>query len=185
MFEPIPHAGRTLRLLAQQLFVERNIEAEEIDQLAGAVDLGLMAGLALAEHRRRVDDIAIRALQQLGGFQEHRRARFPRKIRPILLRAERGANRHLHFRFAALMEIGEHMRVAMRHHRLAELARADVLAIDDQRYLDFPGGHLRQFRLKAGALRRPRRITLHRLVEGRGNFRDREGHGQLLGKRAL
>lgn len=67
--------------------------------------------------------------------------------------AQRGVDGHPHFRFAALVEIAEHVRTAMRHHRLAESAGAHVLAVDDQRYFDLAGGHPRQRRLEVRALR--------------------------------
>jgi hypothetical protein len=80
---------------------------------------------------------------------------------------------------ARLVEIAEHVRVSMRHHRLPELAGAHVLAVDHQRHLDCFRGHPCQRRLQAGAFRRSGRIAFHRLVGGNGGFRDRKGHGRL------
>ena len=53
----------------------------------------------------------------------------------------------------AVVEVGQHVAVVVRHHRSAEVAGADVLAADDQRDLDPLAGHRGQPRLDRGALR--------------------------------
>ena len=50
MVHPVPRARRRLGLLLVDPLGEVDVEAEEVDQLAGAVDLGLVRGLALAQH---------------------------------------------------------------------------------------------------------------------------------------
>jgi hypothetical protein len=49
---PVPDAGRGHRLLRVDLPGEVHVVAPEVGQLAGAVDLGLLGGLGLPEHRR-------------------------------------------------------------------------------------------------------------------------------------
>ena len=68
--EPVPDAWRRDRLLGQDAAREVHVEAPEVGQLAGRVDVGLVARLALAQHRRGVDRVAPRARQQIGGLQE-------------------------------------------------------------------------------------------------------------------
>jgi len=62
------------RLLGEHPGPERDVPAQEVDQLAGAVDLGLVAALALAQHGRGVQGVPPRAGQQLGRSQQHRGA---------------------------------------------------------------------------------------------------------------
>ena len=58
-------------------------------ELAGRVDLGLVRGLRLAEHRGRVERVAPRAGEQLGRAQEHGGALLPGPARPVLPRLPR------------------------------------------------------------------------------------------------
>src|SRR3712207_9139169 len=51
--DPVPDAGRAHRLLGHDLAGEVHVVAPEVDQLAGAVDLRLVGGLRLTQHRRR------------------------------------------------------------------------------------------------------------------------------------
>ena len=53
--------GRADRLLLEQLAREVHVEAQEVGQLARRVDLGLLHGLRLPEHRRRVEPVAPRS----------------------------------------------------------------------------------------------------------------------------
>ena len=71
--EPVPDAGGVGdRLLGQDLPGEVHVEAPEVDQLAGGVDLGLDGGLALAEHGRGVERVAPRPGEQVGGLEQDR-----------------------------------------------------------------------------------------------------------------
>ena len=55
---------------SQDLAGEVHVEAPEVDQLAGRVDLGLVGRLALAQHRRGVDPGAPRPGEQVGGLEQ-------------------------------------------------------------------------------------------------------------------
>ncbi len=83
---PVPHPGRADRLVGVQLAGEGDVEAQEVDQLAGRVDLGLLRGLALAEHRRGVQQVTSGSCQQLRRTQEHRCPLVERRGRPVGLR---------------------------------------------------------------------------------------------------
>ena len=82
LLQHVPHAGRAVGLLAHDLLGVVGIEAPEIDQFAGAVDLGLEGVLALAQHGGGVQHLAIAAGQQLGGLQQDGGAVLERASRP-------------------------------------------------------------------------------------------------------
>ena len=82
-----PHARRLLR---QNLAGEGDVEPPEIGQLAGRVDLGLIGGFGLPQHRRRRDLLPPRAGQQIGRAQEYRRALIERGCRPVCSGQRRG-----------------------------------------------------------------------------------------------
>ena len=67
-----------------------DVEPQVIRELAGRVDLRLIDGLALAEHRGGVHGIAVGAGQQVGRFEEDGRPVLPRQALPGVLRARRG-----------------------------------------------------------------------------------------------
>ena len=78
VLDAVPHARRGDRLVLVDLLHEVGVEAPEVDELAGGVDLGLEDGLGLAEHGGRVGLVAARAGEQVGGLQEDRGAVVPR-----------------------------------------------------------------------------------------------------------
>ncbi len=59
-----------------------DVEAEEVDQLARGVDLGLLDGLGLAEHRGGVEGVPPRAREQVRGAQEDGGALVEREVLP-------------------------------------------------------------------------------------------------------
>ena len=72
----VPDAGAVGdRLLGEDLPGVVDVEAPEVDELAGRVDLGLEGGLRLAEHGRRVEPLPPRTGEQVGGLEEDRRTR--------------------------------------------------------------------------------------------------------------
>ena len=79
VLDPVPDAGGGDRLIGQDLPGERDVEAPEVDQLAGRVDLGLVRGLGLAEHGGRGEPLAPRTGQQVGGAEEDRGALVERR----------------------------------------------------------------------------------------------------------
>ena len=127
----VPDAGRRDRLLGVDPRHVLDVEAEEVDQLARGVDLGLVRGLRLAEHRGRVERVAPRAGEQLGGAEEDGGAVLPRPARPVLPRRRGGVDRLLHVLGARLVDVGEDVLLVVRHHGRARVAGRDVLAADD------------------------------------------------------
>jgi hypothetical protein len=68
--EAVPHARRGERLLAEQLLSEVDVEAQEVDELAGGVYLRLVHRLGLAEDRSAVDRVAPRSGEKVSRAQE-------------------------------------------------------------------------------------------------------------------
>ncbi len=83
------------RLVVVDLCHEVGIEAPEVDQLTGGVDLGLVAGLAHVEHGGRVDRLAVLAGQQLRGLEQDRGPGGPLHLAPGDLRLVGGVDRQL------------------------------------------------------------------------------------------
>ena len=78
-------------------------------------------------------------------------------------------DRPRHLRRAALMDVREHMCVAVRHHGRLRLPGPDFLAADDERDVRPLAGKFAKFLLQGSPLRRSRQKTQHRLIDdGRG-----------------
>lgn len=149
------HMPGPLGLLGQDLGVVVGVEAEEVDRLGGAVDLGLVAGLALAEHRRGVQDVAVGPARSSAAF------------RKIATRSSHGIRDQTSFaRSAAFTASATSSGPArwtsartcpwvVRHHRLRDLPRPDLLPADDEGDLDPLRGHLGELLLEARALGLP------------------------------
>ena len=95
---------------------EVHVEAEEVAELAGGVDFGLMRGLGLAEHGGRVDRSRQGPAQQVGGPQEYGRAILPGRAGPLRPGPRRRLDRVRHVRLAALVDGAEDVAVVVRHH---------------------------------------------------------------------
>ena len=170
VLDVVPDRRRAAGLLGEYLGHVRDVVAQEVDQLAGGVDLRLEDRFALVQHRRRVDDRPVLAGQQLGRLQEDRCAGLPRHRRPFRARRRRGGHRLLHGVRVPLVERRQHVPVVVRHDALAEIAGPDLGAADDQRDLDLLSGDRGQLGGQVAALRRSGRVAQHGLVDGCGNL---------------
>ena len=121
----VPGAVRADRLLVIQLLGEGDVEAPEVDELGGRIDLRLKHRLRLAEHRRRIQRLAPGRREQLRRAQKHGGAILPGPVRPLAPRLGRGVDRLLHFLRAGLVPVRQHVGVLVRHHRLRGPAGAD------------------------------------------------------------
>ena len=164
----VPDALLADRLLAVEVLGVGAVEAEEVDQLARRVDLGLVRRLALPEHRRGVERVAPRRREQFGGPQEHRGAVFPGPAAPFLARGGGGGDGLLHQLGRRLVPGAEHVRVVVRHHDGRGVAGAVLLAVDDDGDVDVLAGHAGEARLQRGALGRARGVAADRLVDDGG-----------------
>ncbi len=148
---------------------EGHVEAEEVDRLAGRVDLRLMRGLALAQHGGGVDQRAVLRRQQLGGLEEDGGALLERHRGPVGAGCLGRGDGLLDVRPVALVRDREDVLVTVGHPHLDRLAGADLLAADDQRDLDFFAGHALERILELRALGASRRVGEHGLVGGSRN----------------
>lgn len=93
VLEAVPHAGRVvLGLLAVQLLGVLHVEAEEVCQLGGGVDLGLPGVFALAEHGGGHDVVAVLAGDQVGGLEKDGGAVCKGERLPCRLCGQRGVD---------------------------------------------------------------------------------------------
>ena len=176
VLEPVPDAGRGDRLLLVDARHVLDVEAPEVDELAGGVDLGLVRGLRLAEHRGRVQRLPPRAGEELGRAEEDGGALLPRRPRPVLPGVGRGGDRRLDLGRAALVDVGEDVAALVRHDRFERVAGADVLAADHERDLEALGRELVEAAPELVALGAAGLVAVHRLVvaaRGRGRCRGR------------
>ncbi len=124
VLHPVPDAGARDRLLLVHPRHERGVEAPEVDQLAGRVDLGLVGRLRLAEHRGRVQRVAPGPGEQLGRAEEDGGPLLPRNAVPVLPSLGRGLDRCLDLLRPTLVDIGEDMVLVVRHDRLLRASRS-------------------------------------------------------------
>ena len=169
VIHPVPHPGRGVRLLPVDLLGVVHVEAEEIDQLAGAVDLRLIRRLALAQHRGGIDDGAMRRRQQLGRLEEHRRPVLESPVRPVALGFDGGAHGGPDRRRIGLVRPCQHSPVRMGRDYVHRLSGPDLPATRDDRDLDLFRAHQRERGLERLPLGGPGRIGQHRLIDGKGN----------------
>ena len=104
------------RLLGHDLPGVVHVEAPEVDQLAGRVDLGLPHRLGLAEHGGRVQPGAPRAGEQVGCLEDDRGAVVERHRAPGRGRVGRGADGGLGVALRGVLEYAEHRGVVVRLH---------------------------------------------------------------------
>ena len=181
VLHPVPDAGRRDRLLRVDAQHELDVEAEEVDQLAGGVDLGLVRGLRLAEHRRRVErrratgpasSSAARrktAARSSHGRRDQSAVRLARGVDRLLRRARRRPSRRRRARApcraASPPRVVSWSRRPRRRSRAGSRCARDSICAEPRRELLALGG--------------ARREALDRLVHGRRRPKDaRAAHGR-------
>ncbi len=170
------------RLLAVDLAGEVHVEPQEVDQLAGGVDLGLDRRLGLAEHRRGVEGGAPRPGQQLGGLEEDGRAVVERQRAPARRGPLRGVEGLLRVGRGGALEDAEPVPVVERRADDGAAAAAHhLLAVDPVRQVDPLAPHLPEPLLEGGPLGAAGGVVQDRLVDGGGH----SGDGVHAGHHAL
>ena len=177
VIHPVPHAGGRLGLLPVDLVREVDVVAKEVDQLAGAVDLGLECGLALAQHGGGVDQLPVRGGEQIGGLEEDGGAVLEAPVCPVALGLDRGLGRRCDRRGVGLMHLGEHTAMAVRGHHVVGVAGADLPAAHHHRDIHRLGRHGGQRGLERGSLGCAGRVGQHRLIVGNRDVRDTTHRG--------
>ena len=176
VLQPVPHAGRRLRLLPVNLLHIPHVEAEKVNQLAGGVDFSLERILALAQHGGRVEAGAVGAGQQVGGFEENGGPLFPGQFAPGGAGGQGGGYGLFHVLGRAGVKIAQHVLMVVR--------RADALG--------FAGAHLAptnvhgnvallllealEFALQFGAFGGAGRVAFHGFVEWGRDVEKAVGH---------
>ncbi len=178
--EPVPDPRRADRLLAEQLPSERHVEAQEVDELARGVDLGLLHRLALAEHRGGVEGVAPRPGQQVGGAQQHRRAVVVGQVAPQRRGGARGVDRVLDVRRGRLVRRTQDGAVPVRLDDVDRRTRPGPLTAGDRhRQIDVLASQLGQARLQRGTFGTAGCVGPDRFVE-RDRDRGDGVHGPML-----
>ena len=130
-------------MLRIQLLDVLDREAEEIAQLGRSVNLGLPRILALAQHGRGHNVVAVLAGNQVGGLQKDGRAVSPGELLPDLLAREGTVDSLLDDLGRGRVVRREVALVVVGHGLVAQVAGADLFAVDDAG--DVKGGGGRHF----------------------------------------
>ena len=159
------------------------VEAEEVDQLTGTVDLRLVGVLALGQHGGRVDLRTVWTREQVGGLQEDGRAMLERHVLPLGLGLQCGVDGGTHVFGLAMVRGAQVVRVFVRWAHLAHVGRFNGMAGDPHRRVD-PGAQAPvHLGLQCFALRCAGCVAQNGFVGGGGDVEDGVGHGtRLLGR---
>ena len=146
---------------------EVDVPAPEVDQLARGVDLRLLDALALPQDRGRIEAVAERAAQKVGGAEEDRGPRLPRRGRPVVVGGERGVDRSADVIGRGGRRLDERQGAAVRRaDRDALPVAVEGASANVERHAVRRGClHVVDRGAQVGALRRPRRVEVNRLVE--------------------
>ncbi len=165
VFHPVPHSWGAHRLLRVELLGEVDVEPQEVDELASAVDLRLERGLALAQHRRPVDYRAPGAGQPVRRLEEHRGPVLEPPAGPLPLGQGRCLDRLLHRLLVGLVHLPQHVLVSVRAHHWDRLRAPDLLASRHHRDVGYFAPERTEGVLELLPLGRPRRVRQHWLID--------------------
>ena len=179
--EPVPDAGGIERgLLGQDPAGEGDVEAPEVGELAGRVDLCLVGRLGLPEHRRRVEPCAPRAAQQVGGAQQDPGPVVEGQLPPGRRGCHRRVDRLPSVGVVGARAAGQEQLVAVRCPDLEGRPSAGApLAADAGLQVGRLGSQCGQLGVERGTLGRAGAVAEHRLVARRGNGGDGVHRGLL------
>ena len=149
------------------LLGEGDVEPPEVGELARRVDLGLVAGLGLAQHRRGVQPVAPRAAEQVGRAQQHGGALVERQVAPGRGRAQGRLDRALRVLAGGVAAGAEHVGVVVRGDDVERRAARDVPGpVDGHRQLVVDAAELGERGLQARPLGAAGRVVADGLVAG-------------------
>ena len=175
VLEAVPDALLGDGLVVEDALGEVGAEAEEVDRLAGGVDLGLEGGLALAEHGGRVQGGAPRGREQLGGLEEHGGAILPGPRRPFPARVQRVGDRPPGLVGSGFVPHAQAHPVVVRGEEGVGLPGPDLLAPDDDGDVGVLVGDGAQHGLQFGPLGGAGSVGEYGFVDGGGET-NRSGH---------
>jgi hypothetical protein len=166
---PVPDTGHGVRLLVVDPLREMHVEPEEVDQLARAIDLGLVGGLALTQHGSAIEQLPVPGSQELRGPQENGGPVLEPPVAPVPLSLDRCLHGRIDSLAVGLMHLGQHPLVAVRRHHVLSCAGAYFSATHDSWDVGPLGADGGERRLQGRSLRASRGVIQHRLVVGFGD----------------
>ena len=132
----VPHARRVARRLDGVHVVDvLHTEAQKVADLRTGINLSLPHVLALADHRRGKQLVAVLVRDQVRGLEADGGTLAPRHVRPDLLGLERTLDRRVDHGLVGLVVVAQHLLVVTGVHLLALLARGELAAIDNDGHL--------------------------------------------------
>jgi hypothetical protein len=146
-----------------------DVEAEKIDQLTGAVDLGLEGGLALAQHGGGVEQLPVGSGEQLGSPEKDRRPVLEAPMAPVSLGLHGRLDRRFDGGSIGLVSASQDSAMAVGRDHVMSPAGADLVTTHHGRYVSLPGADRTQCLLESRALGGSRRVAQHRLVSRNRN----------------
>jgi hypothetical protein len=171
-------------LLRHDLAGEADVEPQEVDQLAGRVDLGLVGGFRLTKHGRGAQLLAPGSGQQVGGAQEDSGAFVERRGLPVGLGRGGGLDGGGGVGVGGVGEGAKARRVAMRLHNVGAVTVTHaVLPADDVRQIDRLWGDCLEGFDEPGAFTRTWCVFVDRLVRREGHVGDGVHAARMPGKR--
>src|SRR5665647_3052256 len=180
--DAVPDArGVGWRLVRHDPPSEVDIEPPEVDQLAGGVDLGLVAGLGLAQHRGGDNPCPPWPGKQVGRLEQDGRAIVEGQGTPGGCRRHGRRDCSLGLGLGRLPHCPEDLLVGVRLAHVDLLAgTGDPLATDRVRQIHAATAQLGQSCLELSAFGTARRIVQNRLVDWGRNLGHSIHHGEHL-----
>ena len=136
VLQAVPNAGRAFGLYREDLLHVVGVESEEIGEFTHRVDFRLESVFALSDHGRRVHFVSVGTGEQIGRFQEDRRALFVGHARPRFLCVESRFDGVFHVFLRAVRKVTHHFRLVVRGVNGLFVVRAHFLPVDDHRNVD-------------------------------------------------
>ena len=178
VLDPVPGGLRTVHgLVAVDLRHVLHVEAQEVRELAGRVDLRLENVLALGQHGGRVHPRPVRSAEQVGRLQEDRRTVLPGHGLPGRLRRQRGINGPLHMVGRAEVGMADGVLVIVRRRYRAPVVRRHAFGADPHGQVLLLLQEAFQFVDDLLPLRGAGRVAQHGFVGGVGGREDGVDHG--------
>ena len=179
LVEVVELPGRRRGLGLVDLGGEVGVVAEEVGQLAGGVDLGLVEGLRLTEHGRRQELVAVLAAHELGGAQQHGRPVPPRGPRPVGAGGEGGPDRGVDLAGVGGGVAAEHVGVIVRSDDVDGRTERQALPVDHVAQLADLAADAVELGVQGDGLGRARAVVADGLVHRCGDA-EVAGDGQRM-----